>query len=198
MDVSVYDADDNGAVKELHRASGGPWGVASVRSTYIAWLTKIFGVEAMKKLKDDEIEAYSDLLQTIQKKLPDISVQDIYTITVSALLNRAISKEDVQRIIKSMYINGEVKYISGGKLCVSAQIVMSWFQESINNGIRHMSGILSKPAMHDVNTIVFVGEFVRCPYVQEKVVQALNNRMIVIPEYPEDAVLKGSVLLGHQ
>jgi len=85
-----------------------------------------------------------------------------------------------------------------GCLIISAHIFLSWFQEPITTGIRHIAGILSQPAMNDVDTILLVGEFAKCPLVQEKVKEAFKNKTIVIPAYPAEAVVSGAVVCGHQ
>ena len=205
MDVSVHHVDDNGTVKELHRASGGPWGVACVSNTFIALLTQIFGKDIMMKLKDDDVEAYSELLQTIQTKLSQVySLVDRntkYTVRIPVslvVMFEKITKEDVSTKIENLHLKDDIECLSPSKLRVSAKVVLSWFQAPINNGIGHLSGILSDPSMNDVDTIILVGEFAKCPLLKTAVKEAFMNKTIVIPKYPEQAVLSGAVVCGHQ
>jgi len=196
MDVSVHDVDDDGALKELHRASGGPWGVASVSSSFIAWLTQIAGNEVMKKL-DEEILVYEDFRTEIQLKLRQSFSENKKVVKLQISCSQAFSEGGFLINIEKMNLKEDVK-LHHGYLIISAHIFLSWVQEPISNGIRHISGILSQPAMNDVDTILLVGEFAKCPLVQEKVNEAFKNKTIVIPAYPAEAVVSGAVVCGHQ
>jgi len=198
----VHEKNLDGTLKELHRASGGPWGGTCVDDAYIAWLTKLFGVKAMEKLKREAMGEYIDLLREFENKKRNIATttDGQVTLRVSVALKEYQEKceeETIEAKIARLNLNKEVK-IHRDKLRVSADIARSWFQEPKDNTIRHISGILAEPEMADVNTILLVGGFGECQLVQEAVKKAVGRRTVVIPDEAGLAVLKGAVRFGHQ
>lgn len=108
-----------------------------------------------------------------------------------------INQTEMASNIKRMNLVGDVSYAHGG-LKISGQLVESWIKEPISNAISHMSGILTEPSMSVVDSVLLVGGFAECPFVQEAVKKAFSNKRIVIPSQPREAVLCGAVLFGRQ
>jgi len=202
VDVTVHEKNLDGTLKELHRASGGPWGGTCVDSAYIAWLTKLFGVKAMEKLKREAMGEYIDLLREFENKKRTITtkIDGQVTLRVSVALKEYQEKceeETITAKIARLNLNKAVT-IQRDKLRVSVSIAQSWFQEPIDNTIRHISGILAEPEMSDVNTILLVGGFGECQLMQESVMKAVGGRTVVIPDEAGLAVLKGAVRFGQR
>jgi len=202
VDVSVHEKNSDGTLKELHRASGGPWGGTNVDKNYIAWLTTMFGEEAIRRLKREAMCDYFDLLREFEiikrSVLPETT--KMINFRVSAALNEFHSKSDSETITKKIErpnLNDDVK-LQRDKLRVSPDIVRSWFQYSIDKTVGHITGILAEPLMKDVNTILLVGGFAECKLMQEALTKAAGRRTVVVPDEAGLAVLKGAVLLGHQ
>ena len=201
MDI-IFPNDGSKALKELHRASGGPWGGTCVDNCYIGWLTKLFSVKAMDKLKREAMGEYIDLLREFENKKRSIATttDGQVTLRVSVALKEYQEKceeETIEDKIARLNLNKEVK-IQRDKLRVSADIARSWFQEPVESSIRHISGILTESEMADVNTILLVGGFGECQLVQEAVKKAVGRRTVVIPDEAGLVVLKGAVRFGHQ
>jgi len=198
----VHEKNLYGILKELHRASGGPWGGTCVDDAYIAWLTKLFGEKAMEKLKREAMGEYIDMLREFENKKRNISTTTDGQVTLRVAValkeyQEECEEETITAKIARLDLNKEIK-IERDKLRVSAHIARGWFQEPIDNTIRHISGILAEPEMADVNTILLVGGFVECQLMQEAVMKAVGRRTVVIPEEAGLAVLKGAVMFGHQ
>ena len=192
MDVSVHDVDSNGTVKELHRASGGPWGLSSVSDIFIAWLTQLLGEDVMKSFKNERMEDYYELSQNIAMRLSKFSSAKNENKYFNIRIEPALSTK-----LERVKLTDDIKY-TAGVLRISSQLVESWIKEPISNAIRHISGILTEPAMSGVDTILLVGRFAECPLIQEAVKKAFSNKKIVIPTNPTTAVLCGAVLFGRQ
>jgi len=202
VDVSVHEKNLDGTLKELHRASGGPWGGTCVDDAYIAWLTKLFGEKAMEKLKREAMGEYIDLLREFENKKRTITTKmdGQVTLRVSVALKEyqeECEEETITAKIARLDLNKDVK-IQRDKLRVSADIARSWFQEPIDSTIRHISGILAEPEMADVKTILLVGGFGECQLMHEAVIKSVGRRAVVIPEEAGLAVLKGAVRFGHK
>jgi len=202
VDVSVHEKNLDGTLKELHRASGGPWGGTLVNDNFIAWLSTMFGDDVMKKLKGEVLQDYFDLLREFEmskrKELSDSSKTINFRVPVSLCdFHKESNNENIIKKIERLNKINEVNF-KRDMLRVSPTVVRSWFQYSIDNTIAHITGILAEPAMKDVNTILLVGGFAECKLVQEAMTKAAGSRTIVIPEDAGLAVLKGAVRLGHQ
>jgi len=200
--VSVHEKNLDGTLKELHRASGGPWGGTCVDNSYIDWLAEMFGEDAMEKLKKNVMRDYFDLLREFETKkrnvLPDST--KMINFRVSAALNEFHNEGDGEQItekIERLNLKNDVK-MQRDTLRVSPDIVRSWFKYSIDKSVWHIRKILPEPAMKDVNTILLVGGFAECKLVQEAVKNAVGDRAVIVPEEAGLAVLKGAVLFGHK
>ena len=193
----MHEKKPDGTLKELHRPSGGPWGGTTVDNHFIAWMTTLFGRDAMKELTGQFMADYLYMMREFEKKkrtvTPDLNLN--ITLTVPLALNA--NRKDIESQIEHLNLEKDVKFLHG-KIRVSADIAKSWFQEYIDGTIRHLTGILSEPAMKDVTSILLVGGFAECKLMQDAVKTAFKDRAIIIPEDAGLAVLKGAVLFGHR
>ena len=202
VDVSVHEKNLDGTLKELHRASGGPWGGTCVDNNFIVWLTTLCGVKAMEKLKREAMDDYLDLLREFENKKRTISLETSRFITfkMSAALKDFIEENDEGNLtskIDEMNLKDDVK-IQRDKLRVSADVARGWFKEPIDSTTEHINAILSEPEMTDVSTVLLVGGFAECHLVQEAIKNVVGNRTVFIPEEAGLAVLNGAVTFGHQ
>jgi len=202
VDVSVHEKNLDGSLKELHAASGGPWGGTCVDKCYIDWLTQMFGKEAIERLKRESMGDYVDMLRDFENKKRNISpdTTGLITLRVCVALKEYHDESDEENIVSKiarMNLKEEVKF-QRDKLRVSADIARKWFQHSIDMTIQHITGILAEPEMKDVNTVLLVGGFGECKLVQEAVKKAVGSRAVIIPDEAGLAVLKGAVRFGHQ
>jgi hypothetical protein len=67
-DISVHEKQIDDTLKELHKASGGPWGGIIVDNNYLEWLTKIFGNTTMQKFTSKQMEDYFQMLRDFEIK----------------------------------------------------------------------------------------------------------------------------------
>jgi len=110
VDVYVHEKNLDGTLKELHRASDGPWGGTLVDDNFIAWLSTMFGEDTMERLKNDEIRDYFDLLRAFEmskrNELPDstktinfrmpVSLREFYTESNSENIVQKIQRMDLK------------------------------------------------------------------------------------------------------
>ena len=200
--MSVHERNFDGTLKELHRPSGGPWGGTCVDDRYIAWLTELFGEATIEKFKAESMGDFIDVLRDFETKKRSVltATQGMVTFRVPVALmdcHKESGDEQIVNKISRLNLNGDVK-IKRDKLHVDANIVRSWFQESIDNTVRHVTTVLSEPVMQDVTTILLVGGYGECQLVQEAIKKAVGKKTVLVPEDAGLAVLKGAVKFGHQ
>jgi len=197
VDVSVHENNPDGTLKELHRPSGGPWGGTTVDNHYIAWMTKLFGRNAIKELTGDFMADYLYMLREFENKkrtvTPDLN--QTITLRIPSALNE--KSKNIESRLARLNLEKDVNILKD-KIRVSADIAKSWFQESIDGTIRHLTEIFSEPTMEDVTSILLVGGFAESKLMQDAVKTAFRKRTVIIPEEAGLAVLKGAVLFGHR
>ncbi|WAR11761.1 HS12B-like protein [Mya arenaria] len=200
-DISVHEKNFDGTLKEIHKASGGPWGGTCVDQNFISCLTNIFGETTMSKFKEKHMDDYYDLLRVFETKKRIINPEMDGLVRFS-LPNALISIYDeteqltIKEKLEKMKIADDVA-LEHEKLRVSADFVRSWFSESIEKTTQHMIKLLSDSNMMNVSTILLVGGYGECMLVQDAVNKKIRNKKIIIPQDAGLAVLKGAVLFGH-
>jgi len=173
-----------------------------VNDNFIAWLSKMFGNDVMKKMKKEVLSDYFDLLREFEmskrKELSDSKTLINFRMSVSLCdIHKESNNENIIKKIERLNMTNDVSF-TRDKLRLCPAIVRSWFQYSVDKTIGHITAILAEPAMKDINAILLVGGFAECKLVQEAVTKAAGTRTVVIPEDAGLAVLKGAVRLGHQ
>ena len=79
----MHEKKSDGTLKELHKASGGPWGGNVVDNNYIQFYEKLFGQDTMNRFKKEEMIDYFDLLRDFS----EANVQELMFIKCSKLFN---------------------------------------------------------------------------------------------------------------
>ncbi|XP_053374466.1 heat shock 70 kDa protein 12A-like isoform X2 [Mercenaria mercenaria] len=200
-DISVHEKLIDGSLKELHKASGGPWGGNAVDNNYFDWLTEIFGKTTMDRFKTEQMADYFDLFREFETKKRNISLESEGKITfrVSASL-KEIYQEVVGIPLKDNVANmGLSKMVTfiGDKLRIDASIVINFFEIPVNSMIAHVKEVLSEKEMKHVDTIVLVGGFAESELVHEEMRKKIQNKRIIFPDEAGLVVLKGAVRFGH-
>ncbi|XP_052816570.1 heat shock 70 kDa protein 12A-like isoform X2 [Mya arenaria] len=201
-DISVHERNSDGTLKEIHRASGGPWGGTSVDQNYIKWLTKLFGREVMWRFQNEEMADYFDILREFETKKRTITSETkgpVYFRVSAALreIHDEVGEKSVNEMLAEMKIKDDVSY-RRDKLRVSAYIVRSWFSESIDETVQHVLYLLSEASMKKQTTIIIVGGYGECKLVSDEMKNAITSKKIIVPDECGLAVLKGAVQFGHQ
>ncbi|XP_045161878.1 heat shock 70 kDa protein 12B-like [Mercenaria mercenaria] len=200
-DISVHEKQIDNTLKELHKASGGPWGGTVVDDNYLKWLKQIFGSATMQKFKEEQMEDYFQLLREFETKKRSITPESSGKITLrlSATLKELYQKNEKVQLddkITSLGLKDTVKF-AGDKLRVDASVIKGWFDAPINSVITHVQRVLKEPNMQRVNTVLIVGGFGECKLAQDQIQKAIRNKCIIIPEGAGLVVLKGAVRYGH-
>jgi hypothetical protein len=197
----VHEKQIDDTLKELHKASGGPWGGTVVDNNYLEWLTKIFGNTTMQRFKTEQMEDYFQLLREFELKKRSINPESKGKITfrLSASMKELYQESNKLHLegkIAQLGLSGIVTFTSD-KLRVEVSVVKSFFETPIHSVIEHVQQILAKPAMQNVETILLVGGFGECKLAQNLIQKEIKKKKIIIPEEAGLVVLKGAVRFGH-
>ncbi|XP_045176740.1 heat shock 70 kDa protein 12A-like [Mercenaria mercenaria] len=200
-DISVHEKKADGSLKEIHKASGGPWGGTAVDKNYFDWLTNLFGQRTMERFKREQMADYFDVQREFELKKRNIMTDTTGKITfrLSASLREIYEEAEganLKRKVADMSLNDKVTFTSD-KLRLDVSIVRGWFRVPINEIIVHMKNLLAEEKMKNVKKILLVGGFGECQLVQENLRSQLQNKTVIVPNEAGLAVLKGAVRFGH-
>ncbi|XP_052799277.1 uncharacterized protein LOC128230890 [Mya arenaria] len=197
-DISVHERKEDKTLKEIHKASGGPWGGIYVDENYLQWLRSIFGSESIDKLKNEAVGDYMDLLRQFEtkKRAHSTTVPIKTTIRLPNSLRTFVEKawgKDIGNVLSQKGLT----LVSGDKVRVKPSIFDSWFDGPLNKVISHVKELLKEDQMKSVQIIMLVGGFGESKYVQERMEKEFAERKLLVPEEAGLVVLKGAVMFGH-
>ncbi|XP_060596205.1 heat shock 70 kDa protein 12B-like [Ruditapes philippinarum] len=200
-DISVHEKQIDNTLKELHKASGGPWGGTVVDDNYLEFLTNIFGKNTIQRFKDEQMEDYFQLLREFEIKKRSIKPESngMITFRLSASLKELYqkgNKQSLEKKLAKLRLSDRVTF-TGDKLRVEASVIKKLFESPIDSMIEHVQQILAKPNMQKVETILLVGGFSECKLAQDLIQKELQHKRVIIPEETGLVVLKGAVRFGH-
>ncbi|XP_052780577.1 heat shock 70 kDa protein 12B-like [Mya arenaria] len=202
VDITVHEVSGSGELKELCKASGGPWGGTKVDDAYEQFLVEITGPGVMGAFKESHMEDYIELFRDFEIKKRDISTKKSggkitlrMPVALVEIVKEVTGKTIKETIVGSVY--GERIKHHGDKIRVDADIVIELFDEPVTSILNHVSTLLKESAVRGCNKIVMVGGFSESPILQERVKERFSGMSVIVPTEAGLAVLKGAVIVGH-
>ncbi|KAM9365993.1 heat shock 70 kDa protein 12A isoform 2-T2 [Pholidichthys leucotaenia] len=202
VDLTVHQIRlPEGHLKELYKASGGPYGSIGIDYEFEKLLCKIFGQDFIDQFKIKRPAAWVDLMIAFESRkraaAPDrtnplninlpFSFIDYYKKFRGHSVEHALRKSNVDF----------VKWSSQGMLRMSPDAMNSLFKPTIDHIIQHLTELFEKPEVSDIKFLFLVGGFAESPLLQQAVQNMLQGRTrIIIPHDVGLTILKGAVLFG--
>ncbi|WAR14095.1 HS12A-like protein [Mya arenaria] len=198
-DISVHEKKPDGNLKEIHKASGGPWGGIFVDENYMKMLGCLLGERALLELQNTEMIDYFDITREFEhKKRSFNSVKTKHIIVRLSASLRDLAKEHSKQSIEGRIAALENSItLTRDKLKIDGTVIQSWFKSPIDMLIQHIRSLLAEAKMKRGQTIVLVGGFGESSYVQERMRNEIPAVRMIVPEDAGLAVLKGAVRFGH-
>ncbi|XP_036402533.1 heat shock 70 kDa protein 12A isoform X2 [Megalops cyprinoides] len=202
VDLTVHQIRlPEGHLKELYKASGGPYGSIGIDFEFEKLLCKIFGPDFIDQFKIKRPAAWVDLMIAFESRkraaAPDrtnplninlpFSFIDYYKKFRGHSVEHALRKSNVDF----------VKWSSQGMLRMNPDAMNALFKPTIDHIIQHLSELFEKPEVSDIKFLFLVGGFAESPLLQQAVQSMLQGRCrIIIPHDVGLTILKGAVLFG--
>ncbi|XP_060083671.1 heat shock 70 kDa protein 12A-like [Ylistrum balloti] len=203
VDITVHEKQLDGSLKEVHEASGGPWGGKYVDEKFTEMLVNLVGKEVMEAFAEENKADVLDLYREIETKKQTIKPEMTGKVTVKIPVSlsetyKRLAKENIKKVIESSKYDGRMTW-TGDKLRMEADLFQELFMDSKNKLLSHLDNMFQLKDVSDVKTIVMVGGFSECEILQQAMIKKFGqSRKLVIPEDAGLAVLKGAVLFGHK
>ncbi|XP_056902752.1 heat shock 70 kDa protein 12A isoform X2 [Takifugu flavidus] len=202
VDLTVHQIRlPEGHLKELYKASGGPYGSLGIDYEFEKLLCKIFGQDFIDQFKIKRPAAWVDLMIAFESRkraaAPDrtnplninlpFSFIDYYKKFRGHSVEHALRKSNVDF----------VKWSSQGMLRMSPDAMNSLFKPTIDHIIQHLTELFEKPEVGEIKFLFLVGGFAESPLLQQAVQNMLQGRSrVIIPHDVGLTILKGAVLFG--
>ncbi|XP_060556060.1 heat shock 70 kDa protein 12A-like [Ruditapes philippinarum] len=199
VDITIHEVCENGKIKEVHAACGGDWGGTSVDKEFETVLLELVGRQIFQRFKKENMEEYLDLCRDfeVRKALiaPTSNRTTGFTIPLS-LMNefKGTTHEDLAKSVSKTPYAKDIKIKNFNKMTISANMMKSFFKNSINCIIPFVRNIL---VSKNVSAILMVGGYSESIMLQEAVKTNFPEIEIVVPEETSYTVMRGAVIFGY-
>lgn len=210
-DITVFKQllQEDKTFTELVATCSEEWGGTNVNEAFRQFLEDIYGIDVLETLNSDP-EYFDDYLQFwyyFETRKMDFNNDEIY-LTIPLMLSEIFLEQQKSprvshdTLLKTLLKESRYcdKYISvtSGKLRMSKYFFKSFFNPTVDKLIAHLSRMFKDKLYSDIETVLIVGGFSECKFVQEELKQHFGNtKRLVFPRGASLSVLKGAVYSGH-
>ncbi|XP_073412672.1 heat shock 70 kDa protein 12A [Dendrobates tinctorius] len=202
VDLTVHQIRlPEGHLKELYKASGGPYGSLGVDFEFEKLLCKIFGDDFIEQFKVKRPAAWVDLMIAFESRkraaAPDRTNPLNITLPFSFIdYYKKFRGHSVEHALRKSNVDF-VKWSSQGMLRMNPDAMNALFKPTVDHIIQHLSDLFQKPELSGVKFLFLVGGFAESPLLQQAVQKAFGDQCrVIIPHDVGLTILKGAVLFG--
>lgn len=202
VDLTVHQIEQpQGTLKELYKASGGPYGAVGVDLAFESMLCQIFGEDFMASFKAQRPAAWVDLSIAFEARKRTAAPGRTNALNICLPFSfidfyRRHRGHSVEAALRRTSMN-IVKWSSQGMLRLTQEAMNELFQPTIQNIVRHIEELMSRAEVQGVRFLFLVGGFAESPLLQKAVQKAVGRYCrVIIPHDVGLTILKGAVLFG--
>ncbi|XP_023335807.1 heat shock 70 kDa protein 12A [Eurytemora carolleeae] len=202
VDITVHEISTDGQqLREVFKATGGPYGSVSVDLAFENLLSSMFGAEFIQEFRKKRPAGYIDLMIAFESrkrcaspfKLTPLSVAlpfsfiDLYRKTHDTDIGQAVNKFGCR----------DIKWSSEGMIRIETELMKQFFKPTLTNIKEHILSVLNEPDVRGLTHLFLVGGFAESSLLQEEIRHAFRGRLkVIIPQGVGLAVLRGAVQYG--
>ena len=205
IDLTVHKMEYGGYLKELHRASGGSWGSASIDQQFELLLGDIFGRNFIVDYKCKHPIGWIELMVGFEARKRSANTIKHTPVNISLPFSfiehfKKYSQQTVEQAIENYHsICKDISWSSQGMLRLHPQALLALFNPPITTIIHDIIAILQKPELMGIEYLFIVGGFAESQVLQDKIHKALLSEIsshIFVPQDTSLVTLKGAVMYG--
>ncbi|KAF2367815.1 hypothetical protein FHG87_001435 [Trinorchestia longiramus] len=211
VDITVHQMTDTktGHLKELHKATGGPYGSTGVDKQFEKLLDKIFTPEFMVAFKQQKPAAFVDLMVAFESRKRNASPLRSNPLNIALPFSfidmyKKTRGKDVESAVRKHGGDMGVQWSSQGMLRVSQDTMKALFRDTLENiqqSIESVLSLLEREASTGNSSalqyLFLVGGFSESELLQQHIRDAFSHRVtVVIPQGMGLAILRGAVQFG--
>ena len=202
-DITVHKVDNDGTLRELHRATGGAWGGTKVDAAYEQFFIDIVGEDVWEEFGLHHGGDYLEIFREFELKKRTVKEKMESKIVVKIPLTlRMLFEKMKPTSFKEAVENNEIYFqkISpiSDKIKIDQELVQGFFRDPLDKLIEHLQGVLLKENVRGTKTFLLVGGFAESPIVQETLREKFPHIRLITPAEAGLTVLKGAVIFGHK
>jgi molecular chaperone DnaK (HSP70) len=204
-DITVHERLSGNRIKEVYKASGGPWGGTAVDHAFTQLIVSIVGGPVWGRFKREQTYDHLELLKDFEciKRTLGTKTGEWYNIKIPATLNevcKEVHGQSFQEMTQESPIADQIAFVSD-KMRMKVGLVEKLFKKVIDNIVEHMKRIITTTdAGRKISLILMVGGFSESPFVQQVMKAEFTDKSkvkVLIPQQAGIAVLNGAVLYGR-
>jgi len=202
VDITVHELDNKmGTLKELYKATGGPYGSVGVDQEFEKLMNTIFGLEIMEEFKMKRPAGYVDLMIAFEARKRTASPLKNNPLNISLPFSfidfyKKKKGSTVESAIRR-YNDPDIKWSTQGMMRLSPEAMKRLFHPTIEKIKMTIGEVLNSPEVKGIQYLFLVGGFAESPILQHEIRRAFSSILkVIIPQDVSLTILKGAVLFG--
>ena len=198
FDVTVHEVQCDGAIKEVHKVTGGPYGGMYVNQQFESLLEELFGARKLEAYRKQFPSDWLSLMNEFEGKKRGKRILDSSLMTNIRLPRTFVSLVNQARSpVMESYGEKEIKLKNNEYLSLSSGMVKKLFTPVVQKIKQRLKTLMKQPQLSKVQTMLLVGGFAEAAFLQEEIKREFSARCkILIPHQATIAVVQGAVIFG--
>ncbi|XP_052285287.1 heat shock 70 kDa protein 12A-like [Dreissena polymorpha] len=199
IDTTGHEVLADGTLRELHAATGGPWGGTLVNEAFEQFLAKMVTPPVFERFRaecaSDWIELERDFENAKRGFSSSAGETDLRFPPELGRMYQESQKLDLRERLKEDKYRKGVELVKNN-LLIKPVVMKEFFRAATAQINAHIGDLLKKRELRDVSTLLLVGGFSESRIVSEAVREFHSRMRVIIPEGGSLAILKGAVMFG--
>ncbi|KAL4221970.1 hypothetical protein ACF0H5_018018 [Mactra antiquata] len=199
-DMSAHELTGKECLKEIHRATGDALGGNTVDENFNKIVSEIVGpsnwLDFFQDYRQDYVEFMRDFESKKRMSLDDAShvVFKLPNSLCDIVLEK--SKRTMEEAVQTSQYAANI-IVKGDKLMFDGVMMDTLFESAVDGILSYIKQMKNNDRLIDVNNIIFAGGFSKCGRLRKAVCDELPGNLILSPNDPGIAILKGAVMMGQ-
>ncbi|RWS28321.1 heat shock 70 kDa protein 12A-like protein [Leptotrombidium deliense] len=203
VDITVHEIQDKqGSLKELHKATGGPFGSVGVDAQFETLLENIFTKEFMDNYKSKFSTGFVDLMTTFEARKRSATTHQTTPSNIMLPFSfvsayKKFKGHSIESAVKK-FDNKDITYCNNvGMLRVQPSLMQTLFRPVTSEIVKHIQSIIQHSNATGVQYLFLVGGFAESQILQASIKDSFSDKLkVIIPQGVSLAILRGAVLFG--
>lgn len=204
--LSVHRVSGDKSFKMVHQSRSHRKGSTQVNDQFLLFLSNLIGEDIIRTLKndykDDYMEMYNEFEMEKRKIEPDSLDKSSFSFKLPYQIEdtfKSLYKEEYKAITdriedKSAY-RDRVRY-DGNRLHVDVSVLKELFDVVLDKIENYIRNVLQMTPAARVASLMLVGGLSESKMVQSGMKKRFPEMLVITPENPELAVMKGAIMLS--